>query len=416
MVAAVASSQVSVDNQAGEQNHRESKAPAGVHSFFLSKIQSYELTINEKAQNLRRLEAQRNSLNARVRMIHEELQLLQEPGSYVGEVEKVMGKKKVLVKIQPEGKYVVDVASDIDVAQLKPSLRVALRSDSYTLHKILPNKIDPLVSLMMVEKVPDSTYEMVGGLDRQIKEIKEVIELPVKHPELFESLGIAQPKGVLLYGPPGTGKTLLARAVAHHTDCKFIRVSGSELVQKYIGEGSRMVRELFVMAREHAPSIIFMDEIDSIGSSRGDDGGNGDSEVQRTMLELLNQLDGFEDTQNIKVIMATNRIDILDSALLRPGRIDRKIEFPPPGPEARVSILRIHSRKMSLQRGINLRVLAEKMGQCSGAEVRGICTEAGMYALRERRQHVSQEDFELAISKVLKRQTDGSMSVNKLFT
>jgi len=371
MVAAVASSQVSVDNQAGEQNHRESKAPAGVDSFFLSKIQSYELTINEKAQNLRRLEAQRNSLNARVRMIHEELQLLQEPGSYVGEVEKVMGKKKVLVKIQPEGKYVVDVASDIDVAQLKPSLRVALRSDSYTLHKILPNKIDPLVSLMMVEKVPDSTYEMVGGLDRQIKEIKEVIELPVKHPELFESLGIAQPKGVLLYGPPGTGKTLLARAVAHHTDCKFIRVSGSELVQKYIGEGSRMVRELFVMAREHAPSIIFMDEIDSIGSSRGDDGGNGDSEVQRTMLELLNQLDGFEDTQNIKVIMATNRIDILDSALLRPGRIDRKIEFPPPGPEARVSILRIHSRKMSLQRGINLRVLAEKMGQCSGAEVRG---------------------------------------------
>lgn len=231
---------------------------------------------------------------------------------------------------------------------------------------------------MMVEKVPDSTYEMVGGLDKQIKEIKEVIELPVKHPELFEALGIAQPKGVLLYGPPGTGKTLLARAVAHHTDCRFIRVSGSELVQKYIGEGSRMVRELFVMAREHAPSIIFMDEIDSIGSSRGESGsGGGDSEVQRTMLELLNQLDGFEPTQNIKVIMATNRIDILDSALLRPGRIDRKIEFPPPGPEARVSILRIHSRKMSLQRGINLRALAEKMGSCSGAEVRGICTEAG---------------------------------------
>ena len=242
---------------------------------------------------------------------------------------------------------VVDFDSEIDVASLTPSLRIALRSDSYTIHKILPNKVDPLVSLMMVEKVPDSTYEMVGGLDKQIKEIKEVIELPVKHPELFESLGIAQPKGVLLYGPPGTGKTLLARAVAHHTDCKFIRVSGSELVQKYIGEGSRMVRELFVMAREHAPSIIFMDEIDSIGSSRGESGsGGGDSEVQRTMLELLNQLDGFEPTKNIKVIMATNRIDILDSALLRPGRIDRKIEFPPPGPEARVAILRIHSRKV----------------------------------------------------------------------
>lgn len=205
----------------------------------------------------------------------------------------------------------MDIDSEIDINSLKPTLRVALRSDSYTLHKVLPNKVDPLVSLMMVEKVPDSTYEMVGGLDKQIKEIKEVIELPVKHPELFEALGIAQPKGVLLYGPPGTGKTLLARAVAHHTDCKFIRVSGSELVQKYIGEGSRMVRELFVMAREHAPSIIFMDEIDSIGSSRGESGsGGGDSEVQRTMLELLNQLDGFEPTKNIKVIMATNRIGV----------------------------------------------------------------------------------------------------------
>lgn len=216
-----------------------SSPATGIQSFYQSKIQSYELLINEKTQNLRRLEAQRNTLNARVRLLREELQLLQEPGSYVGEVVKVMGKKKVLVKVQPEGKYVVDVANDIDISSLTPSLRVALRSDSYTLHKVLPNKIDPLVSLMMVEKVPDSTYEMVGGLDRQIKEIKEVIELPVKHPELFESLGIAQPKGVLLYGPPGTGKTLLARAVAHHTDCRFIRVSGSELVQKYIGEGSR---------------------------------------------------------------------------------------------------------------------------------------------------------------------------------
>ncbi|KAI0341346.1 26S proteasome regulatory complex, ATPase RPT6 [Trametopsis cervina] len=392
-------------------------SPPGLKSYYQAKIEAAELLINQKTQNLRRLEAQRNALNARVRLLREELQLLHEPGSYVGEVVKAMGKNKVLVKVQPEGKYIVDFDSDIEVNSLTPALRVALRSDSYTIHKILPNKVDPLVSLMMVEKVPDSTYEMVGGLDKQIKEIKEVIELPVKHPELFESLGIAQPKGVLLYGPPGTGKTLLARAVAHHTDCKFIRVSGSELVQKYIGEGSRMVRELFVMAREHAPSIIFMDEIDSIGSSRGDGGsGGGDSEVQRTMLELLNQLDGFEPTKNIKVIMATNRIDILDSALLRPGRIDRKIEFPPPGPEARVAILRIHSRKMSLQRGINLRALAEKMGQCSGAEVRGICTEAGMYALRERRQHVTQEDFEFAVAKVLKKNQEGNTSVNKLFS
>jgi 26S proteasome regulatory subunit T6 len=350
-----------------------------------------------------------------VRLLKEELQLLQEPGSYVGEVVKVMGKDKVLVKVHPEGKYVVDVASDIDIKKIQPSMRVCLRSDSYQLHQILPNKVDPLVSLMMVEKVPDSTFDMVGGLDKQIKEIKEVIELPVKHPELFESLGIAQPKGVILYGPPGTGKTLLARAVAHHTECKFIRVSGSELVQKYIGEGSRMVRELFVMAREHAPSIIFMDEIDSIGSSRVEGGSGGDSEVQRTMLELLNQLDGFESSKDIKIIMATNRLDILDPALLRPGRIDRKIEFPPPTVEARVDILRIHSRSMNLTRGINLRKIAEKMTGCSGAEVKGVCTEAGMYALRERRIHVNQEDFELAVAKVMSRNEEGQISLAKFF-
>jgi 26S proteasome regulatory subunit T6 len=314
--------------------------------FFHNKIESMKLEIIQGQAVLRRLEAQRNDYNSRVRLLREELGLLQQPGSYVGEVVKVMGTKKVLVKVHPEGKYgetsrfllssclthalVVDISDNVDITKLTVGKRVTLLSDSYKLEKMLPSSVDPLVSLMMVEKVPDSTYDMIGGLDQQVKEIKEVIELGLKHPELFESLGIAQPKGVLLYGPPGTGKTLLARAVAHHTDCKFIRVSGSELVQKYIGEGSRMVRELFVMAREHAPSIIFMDEIDSIGSSRVEGSSGGDSEVQRTMLELLNQLDGFEPTKGIKVIMATNRLDILDPALLRPGRIDRKIEFPPP--------------------------------------------------------------------------------------
>lgn len=325
-------------------------------NYYRNKIEGMKLEIIQGQAVLRRLEAQRNDYNSRVRLLREELGLLQQPGSYVGEVVKVMSTKKVLVKVHPEGKYgrlrsfqsswlfddwahvnamvsliaVVDISDGVDISKLVVGKRVALLSDSYKLEKMLPSSVDPLVALMMVEKVPDSTYDMIGGLDQQIKEIKEVIELGLKHPELFESLGIAQPKGVLLYGPPGTGKTLLARAAAHHTDCRFIRVSGSELVQKYIGEGSRMVRELFVMAREHAPSIIFMDEIDSIGSSRIDSSGGGDSEVQRTMLELLNQLDGFEPTKNIKIIMATNRLDILDPALLRPGRIDRKIEFPPP--------------------------------------------------------------------------------------
>eukprot|EP00592_Proboscia_alata_P010623 CAMPEP_0194352366 /NCGR_PEP_ID=MMETSP0174-20130528/761_1 /TAXON_ID=216777 /ORGANISM="Proboscia alata, Strain PI-D3" /LENGTH=409 /DNA_ID=CAMNT_0039120373 /DNA_START=171 /DNA_END=1400 /DNA_ORIENTATION=+ len=389
---------------------------SGMAQYYMSKIASLSATASERSSDLQRLKAQRNELNARVRMLREELHHLQEPGSYVGEVVKQMGLKKVLVKVHPEGKYVVDLDQGIDINLLKPNTRVALRNDSYTLHKILPTKVDPLVSLMKVEAVPDSTYDMIGGLEKQVMEIKEVIELPIKHPELFDSLGVAQPKGVLLYGPPGTGKTLLARAVAHHTDCTFIRVSGAELVQKYIGEGSRMVRELFVMAREAAPSIIFMDEIDSIGSSRGDGGGSGgDSEVQRTMLELLNQLDGFEPAQNIKVVMATNRIDILDAALLRPGRIDRKIEFPNPNTANRVSIMSIHSRKMNLFRGIELKSIAEKMPNASGAECKAVCTEAGMFALRERRVHVTQEDFEMAVSKVMKKDTDSNISIQRLW-
>lgn len=384
-----------------------------VRSFYLSKIEELSSELREKNKDLRRLQAQRNELNGRVRELRDELQVLQESGSYIGEVVKAMGKEKVLVKIGPEGKFIVKIDPKIDIAKCTANTRVALKSDTYVLYKILPTKVDPLVSLMKVEKVPDSTYDMVGGLDKQIREIKEVIELPIKHPELFESLGIAQPKGVLLYGPPGTGKTLLARAVAHHTDCTFIRVSGAELVQKYIGEGSKMVRELFVMAREAAPSIIFMDEIDSIGSARSD--GGGDAEVQRTMLELLNQLDGFEPSNQIKVIMATNRIDILDPALLRPGRIDRKIEFPNPGVDSRESILKIHSKKMNLMRGIDLRSIAQKMVGASGAECKAVCTESGMFALRERRIHVTTEDFEMAVAKVMKKDSDQDMSVRKLF-
>jgi len=387
----------------------------GIESYYQSKIDELEILVREKTKNLRRLKAQRNELNAKVRQLRDELYHLQEPGSYVGEVVKQMGRGKVLVKVNPDGKYVVDVSKDIDINLCTASTRVALRNDSYQIHKILPTKIDPLVSLMKVEKVPDSTYDMIGGLDKQIREIKEVIELPIKHPELFEALGVAQPKGVLLYGPPGTGKTLLARAVAHHTDCTFIRVSGSELVQKYIGEGSRMVRELFVMAREKAPSIIFMDEIDSIGSSRVEGSQGGDSEVQRTMLELLNQLDGFEPKQNIKVIMATNRMDILDPALLRPGRIDRKIEFPNPTLSSRVDIMSIHSRKMNLMRGIDLKVVAEKMSNASGAECKAVCTEAGMFALRERRIHVTQEDFLMAVAKVMKKDSDQDVSMRKIW-
>jgi len=386
-----------------------------VSSYYRTKIDDLTIQVRKKEANVRRLEAQRNDLNEKVRHLKDELVQLQQPGSSVGEIVKKMGQNKVLVKIHPDGKYIVDIDKDISIHDCKPGLRVALKNDSYMLHRILPSKVDPLVSLMRVEKVPDANYDMVGGLSKQIRQIKEVIELPIKHPELFEALGIAQPKGVLLYGPPGTGKTLLARAVAHHTDCCFIRVSGSELVQKYIGEGARMVRELFVLAREHAPSIIFMDEVDSIGGARLSGKRGGDSEVQRTMLELLNQLDGFEPAQNIKVLMATNRIDILDDALLRPGRIDRKIEFPNPNAESRQQILKIHSRKMNLMRNINLKTVAEKMHGASGAECKGVCTEAGMFALRERRIHITQADFEMAVTKVMKKDGDGDISKQKLW-
>jgi 26S proteasome regulatory subunit T6 len=382
----------------------------GFEPYYRNKIEELEVKISEKRNNLRRLEATRNETNLMVKNLKEELYYLLQPSSQVGEVSKMMGKKKCLVKVGGEGKNVVDIDRKIDTKLLTPNTRVALQASSYMIHKILPSKVDPLVNLMKVEKVPDSTYDMIGGLDQQIKEVKEVIELPIKHPEIFESLGIAQPKGVLLYGPPGTGKTLLARAVAHHTDCQFIRVSAGELVQKYIGEGARMVRELFVMAREKAPSIIFMDEIDSIGSSRVS-GQKGDSEVQRTMLELLNQLDGFEATQQIKIIMATNRIDILDDALMRPGRIDRKIEFPHPNEECRVDILKIHSRKMNLMRGIDLLKISKAMEGGSGAETKSVCQEAGMFALRERRIHVTQEDFELAVAKVMKKDTDKDLAL-----
>lgn len=382
--------------------------------FYENRQENVEMELREVEETLKQLEQQRASLNQQVKDIRDEISIVQEASSSVGTVVNKMGDRKCLVKTQPDGKYVVSVESHVNYDALTPGMRVALRADTSDIHRILPTKVDPIVSLMMVEKVPDSTYGMIGGLDEQIKEIREVIELPIKHPELFENLGISQPKGVLLFGPPGTGKTLLARAVAHHTKCKFIRVSGSELVQKYIGEGARLVRELFVMAREHAPSIIFMDEIDSIGSARTESGKSSDSEVQRTMLELLNQLDGFESSNKIKVIMATNRIDILDPALLRAGRIDRKIEFPAPKSSARLEILKIHSRRMNLTKGINMETVAERLVGSSGAEVKAVCTEAGMFALREKRVHVTQEDFEMAVSKVMKKSVDREASLRKL--
>lgn len=308
-----------------------------------------------------------------------------------------------MITIRQIAKYVVDLADTVAPTDIEEAMRVGVDRNKYKIQIPLPPKIDPSVTMMTVEEKPDVTYDDVGGASEQIQQLREVVELPLLHPERFVKLGIDPPKGVLLYGPPGTGKTLCARAVANRTDATFIRVIGSELVQKYVGEGARMVRELFQMARSKKACIIFFDEIDAIGGARGDDGGGfGDNEVQRTMLEIVNQLDGFDPRGNIKVLMATNRPDTLDPALIRPGRLDRKIEFGLPDLEGRSKIFKIHASKINCDRNIRWDLLARLCPNATGAEIRSVCTEAGMFAIRHRKKMVNEKHFLDAVSKVIK--------------
>lgn len=272
---------------------------------------------------------------------------------------------------------------------------------------VLADDVDPMVSVMKVDKAPLESYADIGGLEKQIQEIKEAVELPLTHPELYEDIGINPPKGVILYGEPGTGKTLLARAVANSTSATFLRVVGSELIQKYLGDGPKLVRELFRAAEEMAPSIVFIDEIDAIGTKRYEATSGGEREIQRTMLELLNQLDGFDSRGDIKVLLATNRIETLDPALLRPGRIDRKIEFPFPDEKTKRKIFQIHAAKMTLAEDVNLEELVMTKDNLSGADIKAICTEAGLMALRERRMKVTQDDFRKARENVLYKKNEG---------
>lgn len=309
---------------------------------------------------------------------------------------------KYIINVKQIAKFVVGLGDRVAPTDIEEGMRVGVDRNKYQIQIPLPPKIDPTVTMMTVEEKPDVTYKDVGGSKEQIDKLREVVELPLLHPERFVNLGIDPPKGVLLYGPPGTGKTLLARAVANRTDACFIRVIGSELVQKYVGEGARMVRELFQMARTKKACIIFFDEIDAIGGTRFDDGAGGDNEVQRTMLELINQLDGFDPRGNIKVLMATNRPDILDPALMRPGRLDRKVEFGLPDQEGRASIFQIHARTMSCARDIRFELLARLCPNATGADIRSVCTEAGMFAIRARRKTVTEKDYLDAIQKVIK--------------
>jgi len=274
------------------------------------------------------------------------LKALQTAGQMIGEILKQLTDDKFIVKASSGPRYVVGCRTNINKKKLKSGDRVSLDYTTLTIMRRLPREVDPMVFKMLDEDPGDVSYKSVGGLNDQIRELREAIELPLTNPELFARVGIKPPKGVLLYGPPGTGKTLLARAMANTMDCKFMKVVSSAIVDKYIGESARVIREMFGYAREHEPCIIFMDEIDAIGGRRFSQGTSADREIQRTLMELLNQLDGFEELGKVKVIMATNRPDILDPALLRPGRLDRKVEIPIPNEAARLDIIKIHSSKL----------------------------------------------------------------------
>lgn len=321
----------------------------------------------------------------------------------VGNLEELIDDNHAIVSSSVGPEYYVGILSFVNKDELQPGCSVLLHNKVNAIVGILADNVDPMVSVMKVEKAPLESYADIGGLDTQIQEIKEAVELPLTHPELYDEIGIRPPKGVILYGQPGTGKTLLAKAVANETSATFLRVVGSELIQKYLGDGPKMVRELFRVADEHAPSIIFIDEIDAVGSKRYESSSGGEREIQRTMLELLNQLDGFDERGDVKVIMATNAIESLDPALLRPGRIDRKIEFPLPDVKTKRHIFQIHTQRMTLATDVDLEEFVLSKDELSGADIKAVCTEAGMLALRERRMKVTQADFVKAKDKALYR-------------
>lgn len=326
----------------------------------------------------------------------------------VGNLEEIIDDNHAIVSTSVGSEHYVSVLSFVDKEQLEPNCSVLLNHKVHAVVGVLNDDVDPMVTVMKLEKAPQETYADIGGLDQQIQEIKESVELPLTHPEYYEEMGIKPPKGVILYGPPGTGKTLLAKAVANQTSATFLRVVGSELIQKYLGDGPKLVRELFRVAEEHAPSIVFIDEIDAVGTKRYDSNSGGEREIQRTMLELLNQLDGFDSRGDVKVIMATNRIETLDPALIRPGRIDRKIEFPLPDEKTKRRIFNIHTAKMTLAEDVAFDELVMAKDDLSGADIKAVCTEAGLLALRERRMKVTMDDFRTSKETVLYRKKEGT--------
>ncbi|MDD1677185.1 MAG: proteasome-activating nucleotidase [Methanomicrobiales archaeon] len=401
----------------GEDSWNTSDSPGDeeICKYLLEKISSIESRNAELREQLRQFEAEKRYMETQkirfereLRKLKSEIEQLRSPPLVIGTVTDVVDASRAIIRSSAGPRFLVRTSPSIDPESLKPGARCTLNQQSLAIVEVLPSSFDSRVYGMELVESPTEGYEDIGGLDGQILEIREAVELPLKRPELFEKIGIDPPKGILLHGPPGTGKTLLAKAVAHETKACFLRVVGSELVQKYIGEGARLVRELFELARQKAPSIIFIDEIDAIGAQRSEASTSGDREVQRTLMQLLAGMDGFEQRGEVKIIGATNRIDILDPALLRPGRFDRIIEIPLPNYDGRLAILKIHTRRMRLSKNVDLGQISTLVDGRNGAEIKAICTEAGMFAIRSERQEVTQDDFLLAIEKM------GGATQNKL--
>ncbi len=361
------------------------------------KIKDIEIEKNIARSELSRLEYE-------VKNLRSEIDRLCEPPLLTGQITDILDDKikRVIIKCTTNASYIVKVSHKLQKEKIVPGSDVALNQRNYTVIEILPKESDPFIRGMeIINNLIDVSYDHIGGLNEQIQEVREVVELPLKKPELFKKIGIEPPKGVLFHGYPGTGKTLLAKAVAHETNTTFIKVIGSELVQKFIGEGAQYVREIFNLARQKAPSILFIDELDAIGAVRMENATSGDREVNRTLMQLLSELDGFDQRGDVKFIAATNRYDILDPALLRPGRFDRIIEFPVPNEEARESIFKIHMRKLNLEQNINIKVLVSLTEGATGSDIKGICTEAGMYTIRRDSDIISNDDFLKAVNKIM---------------
>ncbi|AIF70070.1 ATPase AAA [Palaeococcus pacificus DY20341] len=356
--------------------------------------------IRQLELQVRTLEADKERLERELSRLRMEMSRMKQPPAFAGTLIEMLDDERAIVQNFNGPRFVVRIAPWIEREKLKPGSRVALDQRTMAVIELLPSQKDPSVLGFEVIDKPRVSYSDIGGLKKQMHELREAVELPLKHPDLFEKIGIDPPKGVLLYGPPGCGKTLMAKAVAKEVNATFIRVVGSELVRKYIGEGARLVGELFELAREKAPTIIFIDEIDAIGAKRMDETTGGEREVNRTLMQLLAELDGFDPRGNVKVIAATNRPDILDPALLRPGRFDRLIEVPLPDFVGRLEILKVHTRKMNLK-DVDLKAIAEMTDGASGADLKAIVTEAGMFAIRARRGYIKHEDFIKAVEKVI---------------